>query len=71
MSKELLLNEMENNKDENIEFLRELIQAESYNPPGNEKNVALIIEKYLKNANIDCKIFPSGENRAQFNRIFE
>ena len=37
MSEELLMNEIENNKDEYIEFLRELIQAESYNPPGNEK----------------------------------
>ena len=48
MSEELIINEIENNKDEYIEFLRELIQADSYNPPGNEKNVALIIEKYLK-----------------------
>ena len=64
MSEELLMNEIENNKEEYIEFLRDLIQAESYNPPGNEKNVALIIEKYLKNANVDCEIFPFGENRA-------
>ena len=64
MSEELIINEIENNKDEYIEFLRELIQADSYNPPGNEKNVALIIEKYLKNANIDCEIFPFEENRA-------
>lgn len=64
MSGELLLNEIENNKEEYIEFLRELIKSESYNPPGNEKNVALIIEKYLKEANINCEIFPFEENRA-------
>lgn len=64
MSEELIINEIENNKDEYVEFLRELIQADSYNPPGNEKNVALIIEKYLKNENIDCEIFSFGENRA-------
>lgn len=64
MSEELIISEIENNKDEYIEFLRELIQADSYNPPGNEKNVALIIEKYLKEANINCEIFPFGENRA-------
>jgi len=29
MSEELIINEIENNKDEYIEFLRELIQAES------------------------------------------
>ena len=64
MSGELILNEIENNTEEYIEFLRELIQTESYNPPGNEKNVALKIEKYLKNVGIKCEIFPFGENRA-------
>ena len=64
MSEELLLNEIEKNKDEYIEFLRDLIKAESYNPPGNEKNVSLIIEKYLKEENINCEIFPFEENRA-------
>ncbi|MCK4479965.1 MAG: M20 family metallopeptidase [Candidatus Lokiarchaeota archaeon] len=64
MSEELILNEIENNTEEYIEFLRELVQAESYNPPGNEKNVALKIEKYLKNTDIKSEIFPFGENRA-------
>ena len=64
MSEELIFNEIENNQDEYIEFFRELLQAESYNPPGNEKNVALIIDKYLKNANIKSEIFPFGDNRA-------
>ena len=64
MSEELIINEIENNKDEYIEFLRDLIKAESYNPPGNEKNVAIEIEKYLKDTNIKCEIFPFGENRA-------
>jgi len=63
MSEELIINEIENNKDEYIEFLRELIQADSYNPPGNEKNVAIEIEKYLKDTNIKCEIFPFGDNR--------
>jgi len=64
MSEEIILNEIESNTEEYIEFLRELIQAESYNPPGNEKNVALIIDKYLKNSNIKSEIFPFGDNRA-------
>lgn len=64
MSEELILNEIDNNADEYIEFLRELIQTESFNPPGNEKNVAIKIEKYLMNAGIKCEIFPFGENRA-------
>lgn len=64
MSEELILNEIEANTEEYIEFLQELIQTESYNPPGNEKNVAIKIQKYLKNAGIKCEIFPFGENRA-------
>ncbi|MFW9875125.1 MAG: M20 family metallopeptidase [Candidatus Thorarchaeota archaeon] len=64
MSEELIFNEIENNRDEYIEFFRELIQTESYNPPGNEKNVALIIDKYLKKSNIKSEIFSFGDNRA-------
>ena len=64
MEKDLILNEIEKNREEYIEFLRDLIQTESYNPPGNEKNVALVIKKYLEDANIECEIFPFGENRA-------
>ncbi|MHA2050503.1 MAG: M20 family metallopeptidase [Promethearchaeota archaeon] len=47
-----------------MEFLKDLIQAESYNPPGNEKNVALQINNYLTDAGVKCEIFPFGENRA-------
>jgi len=64
MSEELILNEIEQNQDKYVNFFQELIQAESYNPPGNEKNVALIIDKYLKDSNIKSKIFPFGDNRA-------
>ncbi|MFX0081272.1 MAG: M20 family metallopeptidase [Candidatus Hodarchaeota archaeon] len=64
MGEELIFNEIEKNREEYVEFLRDLIQTESYNPPGNEKNVALIIEKYLKDVNLNCEIFPFGENRA-------
>ncbi|MFX0138663.1 MAG: M20 family metallopeptidase [Candidatus Hodarchaeota archaeon] len=64
MSEELILNEINKNTEEYIDFLRELVQTESYNPPGNEKNVALKIEKYLKNVGIKCEIFSFRENRA-------
>ena len=64
MSEEQILSEIKNNTEEYIEFLRELIQTDSYNPPGNEKNVALKIEEYLKDVGIKCEIFPFGENRA-------
>ncbi|MFX1572685.1 MAG: M20 family metallopeptidase [Promethearchaeota archaeon] len=64
MSEDQILNEIEKNKEEYIQLLRELLQADSYNPPGNEKNVALIIDKYLKDAGIKSEIYPFGDNRA-------
>ena len=64
MSEELIIKEIEDNKDKYIEFLRDIIKTDTYNPPGNEKNVALKIEKYLIEAGIKCEIFPFGENRA-------
>ena len=64
LGEELILNEIENNAEEYIEFLKKLIQSESINPPGNEKNVALKIERYLKDAGINCEIIPFGDNRA-------
>lgn len=64
MSEELIHNEILTNKDEYIEFLRKLIQAESYNPPGNENNVALLIEDYLKGSGVNVETFPFGDNRA-------
>ncbi len=64
MSEDQILNEIEQNKEEYIQLLRELLQADSYNPPGNEKNVALIIDKYLKEAGIKSELYPFGNNRA-------
>ena len=64
MVEDQILNEIEQNQEEYITFLQDLIKAESYNPPGNEKNVALIIEKYLKDANIKYEMYPFGDNRA-------
>ena len=64
MSNELILNEIEKNREEHIEFLRDLIKTESYNPPGNEKNVAIKIEKYLNENGIRCELFSFGNNRA-------
>ena len=64
MSEDQILKEIEQNQEEYITFFQELIQAESYNPPGNEKNVALIIDKYLKDSNIKSEIFPFGDNHA-------
>jgi len=60
----LIIKEIEANRDEYIEFLREIIKTDSYNPPGNEMNVAKKIDQYLKDAGIISEIFPFGNNRA-------
>jgi len=39
MTEEKILNEIDKHREDYITFLRELIATESYNPPGNEKNV--------------------------------
>ena len=44
--------------------MRKLVQSDSINPPGNEKNVAVIIEEFLKESGITTEIFPFGNNRA-------
>lgn len=64
MSEKSILNEIDQNKEEYIEFFRKIIQANSINPPGNEKNVAIIIEDFLKEEKIKTEIFPFGDNRA-------
>ncbi len=64
MTEELIIQEIDENREEYIEFLKGLIQTDSYNPPGNEKNVALKIEKFLKESEVVCEVFPFGENRA-------
>ncbi len=64
MTEDLIVNEIEKNKEVYINFLRELIQTDSYNPPGNEKNVAIKIQDYLNSSGIKSEIFPFGENRA-------
>jgi len=64
MSEKSILNEIDQNKEEYVEFFRKIIQADSINPPGNEKNVAIIIEDYLKEKGIKTEIFPFGDNRA-------
>jgi len=64
MNEESIINEIEENKEEYINFLKELIQTDSYNPPGNEKNVAIKIKNYLEQVGVKCEIFPFGDNRA-------
>ncbi|MHA1150177.1 MAG: M20 family metallopeptidase [Promethearchaeota archaeon] len=64
MNEEQIIHEIEQNKQEYVRLLQEFIRIDTYNPPGNEKNLAIVIEKYLKSADIDCEVFPIQENRA-------
>jgi len=64
LKEELIIKEIENHKEDHIDFLQEIIKTESYNPPGNEKDVALKFKEYFDNYRIQCEIFPFGENRA-------
>jgi succinyl-diaminopimelate desuccinylase len=64
MSDDLILKEIEENKEKYIDFLKSLIQTDSYNPPGNEKDVALKIQDFFINNGVKCEIFPFGKNRA-------
>jgi succinyl-diaminopimelate desuccinylase len=64
MSEESIINEIEANREEYIKFLQKLVQINTYNPPGNEKDLAVVIEQYLKEVNIESEIFPFGNNRA-------
>lgn len=61
---EQIINDIDVNREQYIELLCKAIQAESYNPPGNELNVASVIEKYLKSNDIEPQIFPFNDNRA-------
>jgi len=64
MSEELILQYIVEKKEDFIEFFRELIKTDSYNPPGNERNLSQKIDHYLKENNLKVDVFPYGENRA-------
>lgn len=64
MTEEEILKDIEDNREIYIEFFRKVLKAKSYNPPGDELNVAKIIKEFLKQFNIKSEIYPFGENRA-------
>ncbi|MFX1504351.1 MAG: M20 family metallopeptidase, partial [Promethearchaeota archaeon] len=64
MSEELIIRKIEEEKENYIEFFRNLVRSDSINPPGNEKSVALIIEEFLNESGVKTDIFPFGNNRA-------
>ncbi|MFX1298653.1 MAG: M20 family metallopeptidase [Promethearchaeota archaeon] len=64
MTEDLIIKSIDNNKNDYIQFVKELIQIDSFNPPGNEKNIAIKIKSFLEDSNIKCEIFPFENNRA-------
>ena len=64
MSENVIRKEIESHRDKYIELFRLLVQTNSYNPPGNEKNVATVIQDYLKESKLNIELFPFDDNRA-------
>jgi succinyl-diaminopimelate desuccinylase len=64
MTEEQILKDIEKNREMYIDFFRDVLKAKSYNPPGDELNVAKVIDGFLKKFNITSEIYPFGENRA-------
>ena len=64
MIEDLILKTIDEKKQDFIQFLKDLIQIDSFNPPGNEKNVAVKIKSFLEELNIKCEIYPFENNRA-------
>ncbi len=64
MIEDHIIKTIDEKKKEYVRFLQDLIQINTYNPPGNEKDVAVKIKGFLEESNIECELFPFGSNRA-------
>ncbi len=47
-------------------ILKDIVAADTVNPPGNEKNAAIILHNLLSSYGIECEIQDLGNNRANF-----
>ena len=68
MSIEIIDSLVKSHKDEIVEFLRDLIKAKSYNPPGNEIEVINVIIGKLREVGIRYEVLESAPRRS--NLIF-
>jgi acetylornithine deacetylase/succinyl-diaminopimelate desuccinylase-like protein len=50
-------------REEATQLLAELIQINTVNPPGNESEAALYLQRFLKNEGIEATIYASASNR--------
>jgi len=51
-------------RDEAVELLRELIRADTVNPPGNEARAAELLRLYLEEAGVECALYNKVPERA-------
>jgi acetylornithine deacetylase/succinyl-diaminopimelate desuccinylase-like protein len=51
-------------RDEAVELLRELIRANTVNPPGNETRAAEILRAYLEEHAVACELYARSPDRA-------
>ncbi|HYY33683.1 MAG TPA: M20/M25/M40 family metallo-hydrolase, partial [Gaiellaceae bacterium] len=51
-------------RDEAVEVLRELIRADTVNPPGNETRAAELLRDYLEDAGVECVLYAKVPERA-------
>jgi acetylornithine deacetylase/succinyl-diaminopimelate desuccinylase-like protein len=51
-------------RDEAVEVLRELIRADTVNPPGNETRAAEVLRTYLEDAGLACELYARIPERA-------
>jgi acetylornithine deacetylase/succinyl-diaminopimelate desuccinylase-like protein len=51
-------------RDEAVELLRELIRADTVNPPGNETRAAELLRAYLEDSGVDCELYNKVPERA-------
>jgi acetylornithine deacetylase/succinyl-diaminopimelate desuccinylase-like protein len=51
-------------RDETVELLRELIRADTVNPPGNETRAAELLRVYLEEAGVECALYNKVPERA-------
>ena len=51
-------------RDEAVELLRELIRADTVNPPGNETRAAELLRAYLEDSGVECELYNKVPERA-------
>jgi acetylornithine deacetylase/succinyl-diaminopimelate desuccinylase-like protein len=51
-------------RDEVVELLRELIRADTVNPPGNETRAAELLHAYLGDSGVECELYNKVPERA-------